>query len=259
MAGKILYNNLLRDAAIVLHSMPAGFEPADCVDGRTSTFGKFAATSGVNSAITYNLGSQQTFDSIGISRHNFGSNTFMSVLGSNNGVDYTHIENSYNSFDEKNLYLDLGSQTYQYIQFALRDDTQDMTWADVFIGPSLDLERSQPHGFTRPGLSDGDQIISNVTRGKELAGLTIKPGVDRAVFTMPLYSSAWLSEWRALRDTMKLYPIYIIWDTTRSETPFTGGEPAFYCWPTKSLPAPKYSKNINGYYDIRFDMSGFWR
>ena len=44
MAGKILYNNLLRDASIVLHSMPLGFEPADCVDGRTSTFGKFAAT-----------------------------------------------------------------------------------------------------------------------------------------------------------------------------------------------------------------------
>ena len=257
MAGKILYNNLLRDASIVLHSMPLGFEPGDCVDGRTSTFGKFQ--SGFGNGITFNLGSQKTFDTVAVARHNFDSGVFLTITGSNNGVDYTYLETSYNSFDEKNVYIDLGSQTYQYVQFVTNNASKEVTFADVFIGPSLDLERSQPHGFTRPGLSDGDQIISNVTRGKELAGLTIKPGVDRAVFTMPLYSSAWLSEWRALRDTMKLYPIYIIWDTTRSETPFYRGEPAFYCWPTKSLPAPKYSKNINGYYDIRFDMSGFWK
>lgn len=257
MAGKILYNNLLRGASIVTDVTAGGFGPENSTDGRTTTHSKMA--SGTNKGITYDLGAQTSFDSLGVARHNFGSNTYITVAGSNNGVDYTTILNNFNVIYDKNIYQDLGSQSYRYVQFTLADTSQEMTWADVFIGPSLALDRSQKHGFVRPGLTDGDTIVSNVTRGKELAGLTVVNGLDRIVFTLNYYASAWLGEFLAFRDTLKSYPVYIIWDTSRNETPFTGGEPAFYCWPTSALPQPRYSKNIQGYYDIRLDMNGFYR
>ncbi|MGB0732414.1 MAG: discoidin domain-containing protein [Pontibacterium sp.] len=257
MAGRILYNNLLRGAGIVTDVTPSGFGPDKSTDGRTTTFSKF--NSGINQGITYDLGAQVSFDSLAVARHNFSSSTYLTITGSNDGINYTNIVYSHNVIYDKNLFINLGSQSYRYVQFVLTDLSSVMTWADVFIGPSLALERSQKHGFTRPGLADGDTIVSNVTRGKELAGLTVVNGLDRIVFNLPYYSSSWLSEFPALRDTLKQYPIYIIWDISRNETPFTGGEPAFYCWPTDGLPRPRYSKSIQGYYDLSLDMSGFYR
>jgi len=257
MAGRILYNNLLRSATVLSDTTATGFGPSNSLDGRTSTFSKMAA--GTDQNIVYDFGSAKSFDSFALARHNFGANTYITVQGSADNITYTNIITSVNVIYDKNIFKDLGSQSYRYVKILWTDTSQEMVFADVFIGPSLELQRSQLHGFTRPGLSDGDSVIANVTRGKELAGLTIRPNPERVRFTMPYYTSAWLSEFISLRDTMKEYPIYMIWDITRSETPFTGGEPAFYCWPTKSLPAPKYSKNINGYYDVRFDMTGFYK
>jgi hypothetical protein len=256
MTGRILYNNLLRNDSIVTDVSVTGFGPENAYDGRTTTFVKY--NSGTNQGTTYDLGAQLSFDSLAIARHNMGANSYIKVTGSNNGVDYTNIITSYNVIYEKNIFVDLGSQSYRYVQILFSDTTQEKTMSDIFLGPSYSLDRSQKFGFTRPGLSDGDQLITNVTRGKELAGMTIKSGLDRIVFNLPYYSSAWLGEFLEFRDTMKQYPIYIIWDTSRNETPFTGGEPAFYCWPRR-LPEPKYSKGIQGYYDIILDMEGFWR
>lgn len=234
-----------------------GFGPSNSLDGRTSTFTKFS--SGTNQNIYYDFGSPQSFDSFAVARHNFSANTSMGVQVSTDNITYTNVIPTFSVADCQNVFKDLGSQSYRYVRLLFTDTSQEMVFADVFVGPSLELQRSQLHGFTRPGLSDGDTVIANVTRGKELAGLTIRPNPERVRFTMPYYTSSWLSEFISLRDTMKQYPIYMIWDITRSEVPFTCSEPAFYCWPTKAMPAPKYSKNINGYYDVRFDMTGFHR
>ena len=112
MAGKILYNNLLRapGASNIIHSMPTGYSPDDVIDGRTSTFGKFDA--GTNRGMTWDLGAVKTFDSLAIARHNFDASTFITVAVSANGVDWANIYSNYNIVYEKNLYLDLGTQTY---------------------------------------------------------------------------------------------------------------------------------------------------
>ncbi len=257
MAGRILYNNLFRDSSVVIENTQNGFGFAKCIDGRTSTHTK--AIIGANSGIILDLGSQKSFDSFAIARHTFGTTGgTISISGSNDGITYTSIEANYSTTSNQNIFIDLGSQTYQYVQVVINDTNDANTWADMFIGPHLALERSQQHGFIRPGLRDGDTIVSNVTRGKELAGLTVKQGLERVVFRLPYYTSAWLGEFLSLRDTMKLYPIYILWDESRTETPFTSGEPPFFCWPTSELPAPRYSKNISGYYDLNLDVSGFW-
>jgi hypothetical protein len=255
--GRILYDNLLRNDSIVTDVSVTGFGPENAYDGRTTTFVKY--NSGTNQGTTYDLGSVRTFNSLAIARHNMGANSYIKVTGSNNGVDYTDIVTSHNVIYDHNILVDLGWHSYRYVQILFSDTTQEKTISDIFLGPGLALTRSQKHGFVQPGMSDGDTIIPNVTRGKELAGMTIKSGNDRIKFTMPYYNYSWMSSFLELRDVMKQYPIYIIWDDTRTQQPFAGGEPAFYCWPAGKLPEPRFSKGIQDHYDIVFDMMGFWR
>ncbi len=260
MVGRILYNNLLRSAAATGETTASGFPSSQALDGRTTTFCKLP--SGTTQLVTWDFGSVKTFDSLAFARHSFDDNTNINLRISSNGVDWTDIVTTWvPDTTGKNIFIDLGSQSYRYVRLAITDLTKDMTFADVFIGPSYNLDRSQKHGFIRPGLSDGDTIESNVTRGQELAGITLRRGVEKITYRLHYYSSNWLGEFLSLKETMKQYPVYIIWDTSRAEVPFqgNGGEPAFYCWPDGKLPEPRYSKSINGYYDIVMKMEGFYR
>jgi len=260
MVGRILWDNFLRTSSVIedIYTV-SGFDASKSLDGRTTTFTMF--NPGI-SQIVYDLGSQKNFNTLCIARHNIGPTSgYFLLYGSNDNITYTPIiGNTYPQIG-KNIFVDLGGQFYRYVRFTVSDFTKQTYLADISVGQALEMQRSQKHGFIRPGLVDDDVIISNVTRGRELAGLSVIENMQRIIFDLPYYTKDWLDNWKNLTQVMKWFPIYIIWDINRNDHPFgnsTGGEPAFYCWPTKKVPEPRFSKNINGYYDIKMDMTGFW-
>ena len=208
MAGRILYNNLLRSSTVISSQADAGYPAANSLDGRTTT--KTGGGAGTFE-IRYDFGAAAAFDTLCIARHNFSSlaSTTVELLGSSDNATYTTLTSGANAItSDKNIFIDLGAQSYRYVMLRIESPSGLATFADVAVGPKLALERSQRHGFLKPGMADGDKIISNITRGRELAGLTIQRGNARVQFDLFYYSTAWLSEWVSFVDPFSSGPSF---------------------------------------------------
>jgi len=244
--ASICYNNILRSATVQSEDTLSGFGIANALDGRTSS--QVGFSSGANREVDFDLGATTAMKTLAIARHNLGTvGGTVNVYGSNDGSIYIFILALTPTDDKVNVKEWTVTNNYRYYRITISGHTSAAYIGDIFIGPHLELQRDQKHGFVKPDFSDGDTVIPNITRGQNLVGLNIKEQPKRVRFQMPFYSSSFFNDWESLVAQMKLYPVYIKWND--NETPF-------YCWPTRSMPQPSYSRNINGYYDIKMDMSG---
>lgn len=250
----ILCENHLRGATI-LEDETDDFTQA--LDGRLTTQATMPQASG-DRYVRLDCGSAVTVDTMCMARHNLGSITGdLQLYRSSDDVTYNAVFDGanwlFNSFPgdtDKALLDTFTAETYRYWRIEVWNQDADFTVADFAIGERIDLERDQKHGFIKPDWADGDRIMANVTRGNNLAGLTVKEGFKRCKFQLFYYSESWFdTNWETITAAMKDYPIYISFDTNNSEQ-------LFYCWPTNKMPEPRYSKNINGYYDVTLDMTG---
>lgn len=252
MAKFMLWENVLRNATIVSEQTLSNFGAANMLDGKTSTQAGFAG--GQQSDVIFDTGEATTVDTLCVGRHNGRDSTsmFVKVYGSDDNISYTYLTliGSLSLRETFNYGLITTPQTYRYFKIEVTSLGPDIDAyiADISLGVRLDLERSQKHGFTPPQFADGDQIIPNVTRGQNLAGLTVKQGLKRVKFDLFYYQESFFNRWLEFTDSVKRYPCYILWDDA---------ETLFYGWPTKKIPEPRYSKNIEGYYTVRLDMMGF--
>ncbi len=251
MAGFILWENHLRGATIVSESTLTNFGASNMVDGKTSTQAGFAG--GATRSVPFDLGTAKPVDTICVGRHNGIDSTsaFVRLYGSDDNISYSSVSLavSINTRTKFN-YLSFTPASYRYYRVDVTSlgNNIDLYIADVSIGEKLDLERPQKHGFIPPEFADGDQIISNVTRGQNLAGITVKPGLKKVKFNLFYYSESFFTRWLDFTESVKRYPCYIEWDDI---------ETLFYGWPTKRIPQPAYAKNIVGYFNVTLDMSGF--
>lgn len=245
--GGICYDNILRSGTIISENTIADFRAANAYDGKTSS--QMGVTAGGDRDLIIDNGSAVEIDTLCFARHTLGaSGGSIQVAGSTNNSSYTTLF-TVNPADDNVTFSAQSSYTYRYYRIRVTGHSHNTYFADIFLGKRLDLQRSQKHGFIKPEFADGDQIISNITRGGNLAGLSVKTGVKRAQFDLFYYTASFFTEWADLVSTMKQYPIYIVWDSSNAQLPF-------YCWPTKNIPQPKYSRSINGYYTVKMDMSG---
>ena len=251
MAGFMLWENALRGATIVSEQTLTSFGASNMTDGKTSSQAGFSG--GQVSSVVFDLATATTIDTMCVGRHNGIDSTsmFVKLYGSDDNASYTYLDFfvSLNSRTKFNYYLSSTSKTYRYykVEVTTLGNNIDAYIADISIGERLDLERSQKHGFTPPEFSDGDHIIPNVTRGRNLAGLTVKQGLKRVKFDFFYYHQSFFTRWLEFTESVKRYPCYILWNDV---------ETLFYCWPTKKIPEPSYAKKIQDYFNVKLDMMG---
>lgn len=248
MAGLILYNNILRGATVVSEDTLTNFPIANALDGKLVTQVGFSPDA--DRDIIFDLGVTTTFDTIAMARHGFAdlSNVDFSVWGSSDNVSYTNLSGVLNVASNDVYVNTFSSSSYRYVRLRFNSTVISAFVSDIFVGAKLDLERSQKYGFIKPEFADNDTIRQNITRGQNLAGIEVERKVKSVSFTLDYYTDSFFNaNWEDLALTMKSYPIYIKWDTS---------EKVFYCWPSKSIPQPRYSANTNNYYSVKLDMQG---
>ena len=251
MPGFILAENLLESATVYSEATLSGFPAANCVDGVTAT--KTGVTGdGTNQEIIFDLGTAQSVDTVAIYGQNLESisSANITIAGSNTaGSGYFNMHNSWNILSNEADYKEFtGSYSYRYIRITINATGGSFYFSNIAVGTRLDLERSQKHGFIKPEFIDNDTLTANLTRGQNLTGITVNSGPKRARFDLFYYSESFFSTWPDIVAIMKQRPIYFLWDDNQK---------LFYCWPTKKMPQPAYAKNINNYYNVKLDMSGF--
>lgn len=249
MPGFILYRNEIDGATVVSEATKSGFPISNAVDGVTATKAGIVADS-TDKDIIIDFGSPKTLSAFAVFGHNGGGSisAFVSVWGSADNSTYTQLGSTQTVNESGVKYHTFSAASYRYVRLRFNVTGGDFYFSDFIVTERLELERSQRHGFIKPEFADGDTITPNLTRGENLAGLTIKTAPSRAKFDLFYYSESFFSDWLELTATMKTRPIYIVYDD---------GEKAFYCWPYKDIPKPSTAKNINGYYNVQLNMMGF--
>lgn len=253
MPGFILAENILESASVFREDSQAGYPIANAFDGRTATKSAIDGTVITANRFIFDLATPTEADCVCISGHNAADLTqvLVTVYYSDDNVSfYSAMPSEYIVLtDNKAGYhtFDLRSHRYWEIRITPTGST-DFYFSDVSLGKRKDLERSQKHGFTKPEFVDNDQITPNLTRGQNLAGLTVKAMPRRVKFDFFYYTEAFFSDWENIIARMKVKPVYILWDDAKQ---------VFYCWPSKKMPQPSYAKNIFGYYNVKLDMTGF--
>lgn len=244
-AGAIYYDNVLRTASLMTDETMTNYPTANALDGRTATQAGFAY--GGWRLMQFDMGVSTAVDCIAVARHNLGTQVAnIKLYGSHDNVSYPIVIDHHYANNKVHCKT-FTEVSYRYYKIYVTLQMGDCYISDLFLGKGLALERNQKYGFVKPEYADGDQVIANTTRGQNLAGLNIQPGLKRCKFDLYYYTASFMASWPAVVEQLKQYPIYILWDDT---------EQPFYCWPTKNIPAPSYARGVYGYYDASLDMQG---
>lgn len=247
--GAILYENLIRTATASSIGTVSG-NIDSLKDGRTSSSDKFAV--GATRSFVIDNGSAKTINTLGIARHNLGSaGATVTVQGSSDNASYSTLFSVSPSNDKVIMEIKSSNYSYRYYRVQISGHSIEAFTTDISIGARLDLERDQKGGFVSPLYANNDEIIPNITRGQNLAGITVKPAPKKVRLKFPYYSSGFYSAWETIISSMKAYPVYLKWDSA-------GTKEAFYGWPDRRLPQPAFSKNVQnyGYLDTSVNLEG---
>ena len=245
----ILYGNVIRNGTPSSIGTVSG-SIANLIDGRTSTSESFA--SGATREFIIDYGSATNVNCLGVARSNLYSvGATVTIQGSTDNVSYSTLFSLTPTNGDVQVKLDSTTHSYRYYKIQISGHSNTVNITDIAIGEAKILERDQAFGFKPPVYADGDTVIPNITRGRNLVGLTIKQGPKRIKLSLPYYTVSFFSDWAILTDSIKKFPFYLVWKGDNTSE-------AFYCWPYNKVPEPKYSKNISGYayLDTTLDLEG---
>lgn len=252
MAGSILGASLLASASIVSSDALSGYPATNWSDNRTTTQTGFAT--GATRRVVYDFGAAQTFSAVGIAKANVHTaSADLVVEGSANGSTWTEVfSKSYSSIFDQVIYEEFTPVNYRYVRLSFSGHTGTLYISDLTLGAHLKI-KGQPSGWTEPKNAHKDQIVSNVTRGNELAGLSFYSYPKE--FKIHI-ANLTISESDALAWPLGIAvlsgPFYFKWANASEDG--IDGAPAF-CWLKNQLPQSPWS-SLNRI-DITIDCMGF--
>lgn len=256
--GAILYRNYFREAVngegtlSAIGTVSGGMDAA--TDSRTGTSETFATGANREVTVQPSIGNSKV-NCVGIARHNLlDAGATITVLGSNDNSIYTTLfsttaDNA--TFNNTLFYVDSSDYTYSYYRVRVSGHSVNVFMTDLAIGEAIRLERDQYYGFVAPEFADGDRIRANMTRGQNLAGLTVDRMPKRVRLDLKYYTRAFYDNWLQFVLTSKKHPFYLSWAKNDDEE-------KMYCWFRNKIPQPKFSKKVinKEYLDVRMDLEG---
>lgn len=224
---------------------------AGLVDGRTGTSESFAT--GATREFVIDGAIALTVNCLGIARHNLNTaGATITIQGSTDNVSYSTLF-SQTPPDNRCVMYFTSNYSYRYYKVQISGHSEAVFATDIALGGAIALDRDQKAGFISPFMADSDIVTPNITRGQNLAGLSVESKLKRVRMRMNYYSSsnAFVSNITLIKDALKKYPVYIKWKESNDSE-------AFYCWPYRGMPNLKYSANIPGYeyFDGILDLEG---
>lgn len=240
MSGRILGKNLLKASGIVSEVTTSGYPAKNLVNGRTSNQAGF--TYGVTGEVVFDLGSSVNYSGktlgIGIAKHNLGNTTStLTIAFSADNSTYSG-STSFNITTNFPQILELSySSSFQYVRIRVTNNDSQAYVSDLTFNEVIDIQSGQPVGYSSPFWSLGDEVISNVTRGGELAGVTIINKPKQFKINISKVDMADTVVMPALLNIMFAGAFYFKW-ATLSEDGIDGE--VTYCWVKNKMPQIKH-------------------
>lgn len=249
----ILGSNFLSGATILSSGADASYPAANMVDGRTNTQAGFLA--GATRVVVFDLGIAKESDAIGIAKHNLGTvgATVFIETSPDNSNWWSRFTLAFTN-DAVRWARQTPSQTHRYVRVSISGHSGTAYISDLTFGKNIETTTGQPIGYVAPYDGFKTQVISNVTRGNELAGLTL---VSRPKEFKIHIEKVAREDFDAFADLIYSAvtdgPFYFKWATLTSSDGGIDGKSAF-CW-LKTMPQAKYDGTTTR--GIVIDCMGF--
>lgn len=243
MPSAIIANNIIdnADVTVVSQSTISGSAFTRAIDGRLTTNAGFA--SGATRIVVIDLGSERSFNAVGLARHNFAAVgcTLEIYTGTSTTSSTTTLLATIEPDTDYVIWEDVGAQiTDRYLYLYFSGHSSAAYLGDIVIGTVLSFGTGQPVGFVDPVLASNDEIIGNVTRGGFVAGTTYRPRPKRFSISIRNQTATWFEEnWPTVLGALRRGPFYFRWADT--DDGFSTAKRPAYCWVRKEIDSPQYS------------------
>lgn len=177
MSSRILGASWLKSATITAEDTMTGYEAYKMSDGRTSSQAGFAV--GASRVVTYEYASGLDITTssiaVGVAKHNLGTRTANLLIEVSEvaGVWETLLNQAFTSNSPQVFEVTTTLSVWNYVRVTVSDHGGSVYISDLTIGEYVDTTRGQPVGFVVPAYAFRHEVRSNITKGNELAGLTI--------------------------------------------------------------------------------------
>lgn len=256
MASRILPVGIYNGASVLSEATLSGFPASNMLTGKTNYQTGFEV--GADRTVVFDMGEDVDFDgvplAIGIAKHNlFSVGASVVFAASADNSTYSTIATITPSSDGVQYVPVTISSEYRYIRATVTGHGGTAYIANFSFGQTVEFPGGQPSGFVDPTQGFKDDVRSNITRGNELAGLTIisrpkefKVSANKVPF------SEFDSFASALFTVVSSGPFYFKWANTEEDG--IDAAPAF-AWLKDKMPASRWDGTLSK--SVTFDCMGF--
>lgn len=241
MSGRILGNNYLKGATILSSNAESGYPAANMVDGRTNRQAAFAVNASPR-VVVFDMLSAFNCSAVGVAKHNLASvgASLLVEVSADNSTYSTLIDEAISS--DGVLYFEPEtSRTGRYVRVSVSGHDDTAYISDITVGDSVSILCGQPVGFVSPYWGYKDQILSNITRGNELAGITVINKPREFKISLSKIAIADEQVFYDVETATKSGPFYFKWAVLDEDG--IDGEAAF-CWLKNSFFSTRFDSFV---------------
>ncbi len=237
MSSRILGANLLAAATITSSGAASSYPATNMIDGRTNRQAGFLT--GATRQVVFDLGTATEINAMGIAKHNLGTiGATIDVETSSDNSTYYSIFSEEITSDNVLYFETATSHTRRYVRVSISGHGGTAFISDLTIGKYISTGTGQPVGFVDPVDAFNDQITSNVTRGNELAGISISAKPKQFKINARNIPASSFDAFAALvYAVVTSGPFYFKWAILAEDG--YDGRPAF-CWLRDKMPDSKW-------------------
>ncbi len=239
MPSLIMHDDLFRSAFVIIGTQETitNFPFENLIDISTANQAGFAV--GASRKVIIDLGNIFPFDTLCIAKHNLGSMAATLYIDYLVPPDESELDNWVNAFtiapttDFVIFSRDSIIRNARYIRVRVANHDGDVYISNMQFGLALEIDTGQGIGFLPPEQSTNHEVIANVTRGNELAGVIRVEKPYSTTFSIRHVDNSWfITNWVRLARGITTYPFYFLWET---------GKRPIYCWVRGQIGQPNFS------------------
>lgn len=252
MSSRILGSNLLSDATIVSSDADAAYPATNMVDGRTNRQAGFLT--GATRQVVFDFGADTEINGCGIAKHNLGSvGATIDIETSDDNATYYSLFAEEITSDDVQYFEAASSHNRRYLRVTISGHGGTAYISNLTIGLVINTLTGQPVGFVDPIDAHNDQITSNITRGNELAGISIISRPKQFKISARNIPASTFDDIAArIYEVVRSGPFYFKWAVTAEDG--YDGRPAF-CWIRDKMPDTKWDGPASK--GMTIDVMGF--
>lgn len=227
MGSRIMCANIFRGVDTYSEDTIVNFTFSNAVNGSTALQAGFAKDA--DREVVFDLGKQISFNSMCYAKHNLADADSNIEVYSGTTVTGPWVLEYTSSPSTNNVKFHLLTKvTTRYLKLTVTTSSIDRYIGNLSLGIAHYISDGQYIGFVQPDYAPTHKLISNVTRGGEIAGIIRQEVPVKTKIEAKHLDKDWLDEnWSDLNECITTYPFYFLWEP---------GAAAVYCWAKKINP-----------------------